>query len=257
MDHVCDTDVNAHAIPVGQVGQGHLGAALFVCTQPECTVAGGHELLFATIAQWVAHWNTFHVAVAPVFNCMVRGCLFETAAAPDSLDALFRHFQDAHPSIYNGGKWSNLVDLVTRGLHVKPNAHYWPPATVMGELQCPVAITKPTSAQLVSPTVAARWQRVSTFIRLWWHAVGPIRELNAERVRVESVALRLPREPPEPPRSLILKLPLSLQMSGPSSAAVLMKLLLLLVRPSLLARRRAKVAKAQVTQRILNPRSVL
>ncbi len=30
VDHISDTDVNAHATPVGQVGQGHLGAALFV-----------------------------------------------------------------------------------------------------------------------------------------------------------------------------------------------------------------------------------
>ncbi len=72
-DHISDTDVNAHTTPVGQVGQGHLRAALFVRPQPECTVAGGHEFLFATIEQWAAHWNTFHVAVAPVFKCMVRG----------------------------------------------------------------------------------------------------------------------------------------------------------------------------------------
>ncbi len=155
VDHVCDTDVNAHAIPVGQVGQGHQGAALFVCTQPECTVAGGHKLLFATLEQLAAHWSTFHVAAAPAFNCMVRGCSFETSAAPDSLDAMFRHFRDAHPSVYDGGKWSNLVDLVTRGLHVKPNAHYWHPTNVMGELQRPVAITKLTCTQLMSPIVAA------------------------------------------------------------------------------------------------------
>ncbi len=55
VDHVCDTDVNAHTTPVGQVGQGHLGAALYVCTQPECKVAGGHELLFATLEQRAAH----------------------------------------------------------------------------------------------------------------------------------------------------------------------------------------------------------
>ncbi len=54
MDHVCDTDVNGHATPVGQVGQGHREATLFVCLQPECTLAGGHELLFATLEQWVA-----------------------------------------------------------------------------------------------------------------------------------------------------------------------------------------------------------
>ncbi len=44
VDRVCDTDVNAHAIPVGRAGQGHHWAALFVCTQPECMVAGGMNL---------------------------------------------------------------------------------------------------------------------------------------------------------------------------------------------------------------------
>ncbi len=85
---------------------------------------GGHPFLFATVEQWVAHWNTFHVAVAPLFSCMVRGRDFETAAAPDSLDVLFLHFIDAHPSLYANGEWLNLVDLVVRGLHVKPNTQY-------------------------------------------------------------------------------------------------------------------------------------
>ena len=57
-DHISDTDVNAHTTPAGHVGQGHLGTALFVCPQPECTVAGGHTFLFATIEQWAVHWNT-------------------------------------------------------------------------------------------------------------------------------------------------------------------------------------------------------
>ncbi len=157
VDHVCDTDVNAHAIPVGCAGQGHHWAALFVCIQPECTVAGGHEPLFATLEQWAAHWNTFHVAAAPAFNCMVRGCSFETTTAPDALDTLFHHFRDAHPSVYDGSSWPNLVDLVTRGLKVRPNAQYWPPTNLVGELQHPVAVTKPTYLQLESPIVAARW----------------------------------------------------------------------------------------------------
>ncbi len=97
------------------------------------------------------------MATAPAFNCMVRDCSFETTTTPDSLDALFCHFRDTHPSVYDGGKWTNLVDMVIRGLKVKPNAQYWPPTNVMGELQCPVAIAKPTSTQLASPIVAARW----------------------------------------------------------------------------------------------------
>ncbi len=148
VDHISDTDVNTHATPAGYDGQGHLGRARFVCPQPECTVAGGYSFLFATIEQWVAHWNTY-VAVAPLFNCMVCGCNFEKAATPHSLDVLFRHFIDAHPSIHGNGEWLNLVELVVRGLHVKPNTQYWPPSTTLRDLQRPVAVTKPSAVQLL------------------------------------------------------------------------------------------------------------
>ncbi len=158
VDHVCDTDVNPSAVPIGQVGQGHHGTALFVCVQPECTVAGGHELLFATLEQWAAHWNSFHVAAAPAFNCMVRGCTYGTGTAPDALDSLFRHFQDDHPSVYDEGRWTNLKDLVIRA-----NAQYWLPTNVVGELQRPVTVTKPTPLQLESPIVAARWAARKSF----------------------------------------------------------------------------------------------
>ncbi len=157
LDHVSDTDVNAHAIPVGKIRQGYQGAALFVCAQPECTVAEGHEPLFATLEQWAAHWNSFHVAAAPAFNCMVRGCTFGISTAPDALDSLFRHFQDAHKDVYAGGKWTGLTELVVRGLKIRANAQYWPPTNTFGELQRPVAVTKPTPLQLESNIVAARW----------------------------------------------------------------------------------------------------
>ncbi len=163
LDHVSDTDVNAHSIPVGEVGRGYQGAALFVCAQPECTVAEGHEPLFATLEQWAAHWNSFHVAAAPAFNCMVRGCTFGTSTAPDALDSLFRHFQDAHKDVYADGKWTNLTELVIRGLKIRTNAQYWPPTNTLGELQCPVAVTKPTQLQLESPIMAARWAAYEAF----------------------------------------------------------------------------------------------
>ncbi len=72
-------------------------------------MAGGHSFLFATMEQWAAHWNTFHVSVAPLFNCMVRSYDFETAAVPDSLDVLFCHFMEAHPSVHTNGDWPNLL----------------------------------------------------------------------------------------------------------------------------------------------------
>ncbi len=165
LNYVSDTDVNAHTIPTGEVGRGHQGAALFVCTQPECAVAGGHEPLFANLEQWATHWNSFHVAAAPAFNCMVRGCTYGTTTAPDALDSLLRHFQDAHSDVYDNGRWTNLTDLVARGLKVRANAHYWPPTNTMGELQRPVAVTRPTSLQLESPIVAARWAARDAFHR--------------------------------------------------------------------------------------------
>ncbi len=163
LDHISDTDVNAHAIPVGEVGLGQRGAALFVCVQLECAVAKGHEPLFATLEQWAAHWNTFHVAAAPAFNCMVRGCTYSTGTAPDALDSLFCHFQDAHKDVYANGKWTGLTELVVRGLKIRANAQYWPPTNTLGELQRPVAVTGPTALQLESPIVAARWAACEAF----------------------------------------------------------------------------------------------
>ncbi len=49
------------------------------------------------------------------------------------------------------------------GLKVRPNAQYWPPTNVVGELQHTVAIAKPTPLQLESPIVAARWAACESF----------------------------------------------------------------------------------------------
>ncbi len=134
-DHISDTDVDRNATPVGYVGQGHQQSAVFVCPQPECSVAEGLSFFFATLDQWVAHLNTFLVATTPVFKCLVRGCDYSTPAAPDSLDALFHHIIDRHQDVYDNGKWHNLVDLVEQGMKVKPNTQYWPLAHHVGELQ--------------------------------------------------------------------------------------------------------------------------
>ncbi len=68
----------------------------------------------------------------------------------------FATSRNADPSVYDEGRWPNLVDLVVRGLHAKPNTQCWPPADIIGELQRPITITKPTSTQLMSPIVAGR-----------------------------------------------------------------------------------------------------
>ncbi len=50
-----------------------------------------------------------------------------------------------------------------QGLKIKANAQYWPPTNVVGELQRPVTMTKPTYLQLESPIVAARWAARKSF----------------------------------------------------------------------------------------------
>ncbi len=85
---------------------------------------------------------------------------------PDSPEVLFPHFIDAHPSVHAYGDWPNLVELVVRGLHVKPNKQYWPPTFPLGDLQHPVAVTKPSAAQPLSPIVAARWASRENFHRI-------------------------------------------------------------------------------------------
>ncbi len=58
---------------------------------------------------------------------------------------------------------ADLVDFVVRRLHVKPNTQYWPPSNPLGDLQCPVAVTKPSATQLQSPIVATRWATRENF----------------------------------------------------------------------------------------------
>ncbi len=248
-DHISDTDVNKHAHPAGYVGQSHQGRALFVCPQPQCTVAGGHSFLFATLEQCVAHWNTFHVAVAPLFHCMVRVCDFETTAASDLLIALFHHFIEAHPSGHANGEWPNLMDLVVRGLHVKPNTQYWPPTAPLGDLQHPVAVTNPSAAQMLSPIVAARWAARENFHHVVVSHRRSIERLSTGTSRVESVAIQLPRVPLKPLQSLALKCPLNQRKSEFSFAALLMKLPPPPRKLNHLARREEGAVMVRVAQR--------
>ncbi len=131
----------------------NIGPCSFVLSQ-SAQWQGDTRFLFATLEQWVSHW---------VSHCLVRGCKYTTTAASDLLDALFCHIMDTYKDVYNEGEWHNLVDMVKGGNHVKPNTQYWPPTSHVGELQCPVAVTKPTTAQLLSPIVAARWAARETF----------------------------------------------------------------------------------------------
>ncbi len=187
---------------------------------------------------------------------MVCSCNFEMAAAPDSLDSLFHHFIDAHPSVHTNGKWPNLVELVFRGVHVKPNTQYWPPSTLLGDLQHLVAVTKPSATQLQSPIVAARWAASENFHkgvvsrRRSYRRAQHKESKNGERSSLAS------KDAPKALSESGAHFP-NQPTSGLSSATLLMKLLLPPGRLRHLARKEAKAVEVQVAQRTPNPRLVL
>ncbi len=67
------------------------GLMRYACRMEDCCTVGGMCLAFSTEEELVAHWNTFHVAVAPQFTCQVRGCNATFAADPGALDRYLSH----------------------------------------------------------------------------------------------------------------------------------------------------------------------
>ncbi len=67
---------------------------------------------FATVEQYTAHWNTFHMAVAPTITCLVRGSGAKFPPRPDSLDAFFHHVKEKHEAESDGGQWCHLKNWV-------------------------------------------------------------------------------------------------------------------------------------------------
>ncbi len=112
---------------------------------------------FATVKQWIAHWNTFHVAVAPVITCMVTGCPAKFHTGLDTVDAFLRHVQNRHPDLREGGKWPCLNQLVRVGMSTGPNACYWPPSSGNGPHLRPNQVNYLTPEEMQDPFLAARW----------------------------------------------------------------------------------------------------
>ena len=177
---------------------------------------------------------------------MVHGCNFETAAAPESLDALFRHFIDAHPSVHANSEWLNLVELVIRGLHIKPNTQYWPPSNPLGDLQCPVTVTKPSATQLQSPIVAARWATRENFHKAVVSRHRSYRRAQRKESKSGERSSSASKGALKPLRSLVVRHSPNRQTSGLSSAVLLMKLLPPPGRLNRLARREERAVEVKV-----------
>ncbi len=83
--------------------------------------------------------------------------------APDALDVMFCHIRDHHPEVYDDERWHGLADLAIRGIDVDTDPQCWAPGDDVRDLQHPVAVMPPTSDQLTSSVVAARWAACQTF----------------------------------------------------------------------------------------------
>ncbi len=128
-DYVLDTDTSSENFepPQGSIGVTSNGEEAFVCREVGCEAMPGMPCYFATAEQYTAHWNTFHVAVAPAMTCMVRGCGVKFPPGPDSLDAFFRHCKEKHEAESDGGKWGRLQNWARKGIDIGPNPHHWAP----------------------------------------------------------------------------------------------------------------------------------
>ncbi len=112
---------------------------------------------FATVEQWIAHWNTFHVAVAPVITCVVTGCPAKFHMGLETVDVFFRHVQNWHHDLSEDGKWLRLNQLVRVGIYVGPNTCYWPPSSGNGPHLRPDQVNYLTAEEMQDPFLAARW----------------------------------------------------------------------------------------------------
>ncbi len=111
------------------------GPMRYACRMEDCCAVGGMRLAFSTEEELVAHWNTFHVAVAPQFTCHVRECNATFAADPGALDRYLSHVgqkmaEEKDNRRHRGEQHS--LKAVPEALSVKPNPFFKPPTSVFG-----------------------------------------------------------------------------------------------------------------------------
>ena len=155
--YVTDADVSDSQEPSCRVANGEDGREAFICPEACCEALEGMPCYFATVEQWIAHWNTFHVAVAPVITCIVAKCPAKFHLGLETVDAFFRHVQLRHPNLSDGGKWPRLNQMVRVGMSVGPNTCYWPPSAGNGPHLRPDQVNFLSPEAMQDPFLAARW----------------------------------------------------------------------------------------------------
>ncbi len=111
------------------------GPMRYACRMEDCCAVGGIRLAFSTEEELVAHWNTFHVTVAPQFTCQVQGCKAIFAADPGALDRYLAHVgqkmaEEKENQRFRGERHS--LEAVPEALSVRPNPFFKPPTSIFG-----------------------------------------------------------------------------------------------------------------------------
>ncbi len=153
-----DTDVSSSQEPSCRIASGKYGREAFICPEVCCEALEGMPFYFATVEQWIAHWNTFHVAVAPVITFIVTKCPAKFHMGPETVDAFFRHVQLRHQDLRADGKWPRLNQLIRTGMSIGPNTCYWPPSAGNGPHLCPDQVNFLSPEEMQYPFLAARWE---------------------------------------------------------------------------------------------------
>ncbi len=165
-DYVLDTDTSPcdYSPPLGSIGVASNGEEAFTCREVGCGAMPDMPCYFATAEQYTAHWNTFHVAVAPSMTCIVRGCGMKFPPSPDSLDAFFRHCMDKHDKESDGGKWTRLRNWARKGIDIGPNPYYWAPSVDEPPFPSrPSGVESLNEEDMKDPMKAACWVARTSF----------------------------------------------------------------------------------------------
>ena len=152
-----------YGAPFGSIGTSVTGEEAFTCREVGCGFMAGYSYYFATAEQYTAHWNTFYVAVAPAFTCLLRGCGAKFPPGPDSLDAFFCHVTEKHAAESDGGSWRRLKIWACKRVVLAPNPQYWPPAEEPFLPSRPSGVQNLDEEDMKDPFKAARWVARTTF----------------------------------------------------------------------------------------------
>ncbi len=99
-DYILDTDVRKAHRPKDLLSVGHDAQRTYTCREESCRAVGGMPYYFTNVEQWVALWNTFHVAVAVGYTCTAVECGAKVPPGPDALNVFMQHVVQNHDELF-------------------------------------------------------------------------------------------------------------------------------------------------------------